>query len=312
MIVMLEYVKENIDNGKFSGMLLTDLSKAFDCLLHDLRIAKLNACGFDYNALRLINNYLSDRKQRIQIGEAYSSWIDIILGVPPGSILGPLLYNIYINEIFYFTEETTIANFADDNTPYICDKSIDLVLSKLEKDTKNLNQWFKANFLKSNEDKCQLLLNTNSKLATKVGNESIHNSCEVKLLGIVFDSSLKFDSHVSKLCKKANQKLHALHRVSPYMNYQKRRAIMKSLITSQFSYCLLIWMFHSRGANERINKIHERALRAVHNDYFSTFEELLIKDNSVSIHHRNLPVLATEIFKAVNDFSPPTLITFFV
>ena len=293
MIVMLEYVNKNIDNGKFSGMLLTDLSKAFDCLLHDLLIAKLNAYGFDYNALRLIHNYLSDRKQRIKIGEAYSSWIEIILGVPRGSILGPLLFNIYINDIFHFTEEATIANFADDNTPYICDKSIDLVLSKLEKDTKNLNQWFKANFLKSNEDKCQLLLNTNSKLAIKVGNESIYNSCEVKLLGIVFDSSLKFDSHVSKL-----QKLHALLRVSTYMNYEKRRAIMKSFITSQFSYCRLVWMFHSRGSNERINKIHERALRVVHNDYFSAFEELLLKDNSVSIHHRNLQVLVTEIFKS--------------
>ena len=112
----------------------------------------------------------------------------------------------------------------------------------------------------------QLLLNTKSKLAIKVGNESIYNSCEVKLLGIVFDSSLKFDSHVSKLCKKANQKLHALLRVPTYMNYEKRRAIMKSFITSQFSYCPLVWMFHSRGSNERINRIHARALRAVHND----------------------------------------------
>ena len=273
MIVMLEYVRENLDNGKCSGILLTDLSKAFGCLVHDLLIAKLNAYGFDYNALCLIHNYLSERRQRIKIGVKYSSWIDIILGVPQESILGPLLFNIYIKDIFYVAEVARIANFADDNIPYICETTIDMILSKLENDSNNLNHWFKANFLKPNE--CQLLLNTNSKLAIKVGNENIYNSSEVKLLGIVFDSFLKFDSHVRKLCKKANQKLHALLRVSTYMNYEKRRTI-------QFGYCPLVWMFHSRGSNDRINKIHERALRAVYNDYFSSFEELLIKDNSVS------------------------------
>ena len=141
---MLEYIRQNIHNGKFSGMLLTDLSKAFDCLVHDLLIDKLNAYGFGYNALRLIYNYMSDRKQRTKIDESYSNWTDIILGVPQGSILGPLLFNIYINDIFYFTEVTAITNFADDNT--LCEKSIDLVISKLEKDSNNLGQWFKANY----------------------------------------------------------------------------------------------------------------------------------------------------------------------
>ena len=302
---MLEYIRQNIDNGKFSGMLFTDLSKAFDCLVHDLLIAKLNAYGFDYNALHLIYNYLSDRKQRTKIDESYSYWTDIILGVPQGSILGPLLFNIYINDIFYFMEVITITNFADDNTLYICNKSIDLVISKLVKDSNNLGQWFKANYLKSNEDKCKLLLNINAEKFILVGNVSIYNSTEAKLLGVTFDSALKFDAHVSKRCKKANQKLHALLRVSMYMNYEKRRIIMKSFITSQFGYRPLVWMFHSRGSNDRINKIHERVLRSVYNDFSSTFEELLIKDKSVSIHHRNLQILATEIFKAVNDLSPP-------
>ena len=202
--------------------------------------------------------------------------------------LGPLLFNIYINDIFYFTEVTTITNFADDNKLYICDKSIDLVISKLEKDSNNLGQWFNANYFKSNEDKCKFLLNKNAEQFISVGNVSIYKSTEAKLLGVTFDSALKFDARVSKLCKKANQKLHALLRVSMYMNYEKRRIIMKNFITSQF---------HSRGSNDRINKIHEIALTSVYNDFSSTFEELLIEDNSVSINRRNLQVLATEIFR---------------
>ena len=114
---MLEEIRKNLDKGCFSGMLLTDLSR-HDCLVHDLLIAKLNAYGFDYTALSLINNYLSDRKQCNKIGEAFSKWSDIIIGVPQGSILGPL-FNIYINDIFYFSDATTITNYADDNTPCV-------------------------------------------------------------------------------------------------------------------------------------------------------------------------------------------------
>ena len=100
LIIMLEEIRKNLDKGRFSGMLLTDLSKAFDCLVHDLLIAKLNAYGFGYNALSLINNYFSNRKQRTKIGEAFSKWSRIIIGVLQGSIPWPLLFNIYINDIF--------------------------------------------------------------------------------------------------------------------------------------------------------------------------------------------------------------------
>ena len=88
------------------------------------------------------------------------------------------------------------------------------------------------------------------------------------------------------------------------MNLSKRKALMKTFVISQFNYCPLVWMFHSRKLNHRINSIHERALRVTYQDYQSTFLQLLQKDNSVTIHQRNLQVLATEIFKAKNDLSP--------
>ena len=305
LIIMLEEIRKNLDKGNVSGMLLTDLSKAFDCLVYDLLIAKLNAYGFDYTALALVYSYLSGRKQRTKIGITFSEWADIILGVPQGSILGPLLFNIYINDIFFFTEVTSITNYADDNTPFACDTTVDLVIARLEQDLCNLSQWFKFNYLKSNEDKCHLLMSKLSPdLCVKAGNEIISNSNEVKLLGITFDNALNFDIHVSSLCKKANQKLHALARLSNYMDQEKLRLIMKAFITSHFSYCPLVWMFHSRGLNHRINKIHEKSLRLVYNDNLSSFAELLIKDNSVTIHEKNLQVLVTEVYKAINNLSP--------
>ena len=141
-------------------------------------------------------------------------------------------------------------------------------------------------------------------LFIKVGKENVHNSTQVKLLRIIFDTELNFDAHVSKLCKKANQKFHALSRVAKYMAKDKLRIVMNSFIISQFGYCPRVWMFHSRGVNNRINKIHERTLRLVYQDNKSTFEELLMKNKSFTIHDRNLQVLATEIYKVINNISP--------
>ena len=95
--------------------------------------------------------------------------------------------------------------------------------------------------------------------------------------------------------------------MAPYMNIQKRRTIMKSSVTSQFSYCPLIWMFYSRRLNNKINSLHNRALRIAYQDNMSAFQELLNKDNSVSIHHRKLQVLATEMFKIHRGLSPEIL-----
>ena len=97
---------------------MTDLSKAFDCVSHELLIAKLEAYGFDEKSLKLIYNYLSNRKQRVKINDSYSSWREILYGVPQGSILGPLLFNIFICDMFYFLENYELANYADDSTPY--------------------------------------------------------------------------------------------------------------------------------------------------------------------------------------------------
>ena len=126
------------------------------------------------------------------------------------------------------------------------------------------------------------------------------------------EQNLTFENHINNICKRASQKLNALARVAPYMNMQRRIIIMKSFVTSQFGYCPLIWMFHSRRLNSKINSIHERALRITYQDQISTFQELLNKDNSVSIYHRNFQALATEMFNIHRDSSPDILREIFV
>ena len=138
-----------------------------------------------------------------------------------------------------------------------------------------------------NADKSHLLVTNHfDDICVNVGRVEINGKKSVKLLGIQIDNMLDFSEHVSALCKKVSLKLHALARISNYMSTPKLRMILKAFIESQFSYCPLVWMFHSRTLNNRINSLHERALRLVYKDPKFSFEELLQMDNSFTILHR--------------------------
>ena len=302
LLKMLEKWKRSVDGGNAFGALLTDLYKAFDCLDHELLIAKLHAYGFSLPTLRLINDYLSDRKQRTRIGNSFSDWCEIILRVPQGSILRPLLFNIFLADLFLALKDVDIANFADDNTPYTSANNVDELIDSLEKASSNLFKWFKDNLFKGNPDKCHLLVSTNEKIKN-IGDFSIENSDCEKLLGVKIDNKLTFDYHVSDMCKKANRKINALARIEPFININKKRILMNSFFRSQFNYFPIIWMCHNRTNNRKINRLHQRCLRIIYNDKQSSFIELLEKDNSVSIHQRNLQVLAIEMFKVSNGLS---------
>ena len=268
-------------------------------------IAKLNAYGFSLESLKFIRSYLRGRKQRTKVGSEFSKWLVIKYGIPQGSLLGPLLFNIFLNDIFYFISDTCIANYADDNTPYTTEKDVNCLLEILEKETLTLLEWYKFNEMKPSEDKCHLfVVDPVEELSIKLGNETIVNSTSVDLLGIKIDDKLNFNEHVTKLCKKGSQKLHALACVSKYFSKDKMRVIMKTFITSQFNYCPLTWMFHSRALNNKINKLHERALRLVYNEENLSFQELLDLDKSVTVHHKNLQKLAVEMYKIKTELSP--------
>ena len=304
LTIMIEFWKKALDSKNKAGAMLTDLSKAFDCLNHNLLIAKPKAYGFDINSLQFINGYLKERKQRTKVNNSYSSWREVLFGVPQGSILGPLLFNIFMNDIFFFIKDTNIANYADDNTTYTSEINVESLLNKLENETTVVLNWFCINEMKSNDDKCHLIVANTDNVSVALGNEVIETSDTVELLGLKIDKNLNFSEHVSDLLKKANQKLHALARISKYLSHDKLKIIMTTFIKSQFNYCSLIWMFHNRTLNNKINKLHERALRLVYKNENLSFIELLDMDNSVTIHQRNLQRLAIEMYKAKNKLSP--------
>ena len=184
-------------------------------------------------------------------------------------------------------------------TPYAINSDVDKLIESLENDSSMLIKWFSHNDLVMNDDKSHLLVpNYHDNVSLVVDKEIIEGGKVVKLLGITIDNTFNFTEHVSKICKKVNMKHHALARISKHQ--QELRRLLTAL-DSQFSYCPLIWMFHSRTLNNRINKSHETALRLVYKDSEYTFEQLLEKDDSLTIHHRNIQKLAIEIYKVIHN-----------
>ena len=145
-------MEKKLDKGKSCSAPLTDLSKAFDCIVHDFLIAKLEAYGFSYESLKVMYNYLTDRKHRTKVNDSFSYFVDLLLGVSQGSILGPLLFNIFICDLFFFVEEDNVTSYADNTTPYSKGKNVVTVLENIETKGKEIFSWFSMNYLKANPD----------------------------------------------------------------------------------------------------------------------------------------------------------------
>ena len=184
-----------------------DLSQAFDCLPHDLLIEKLQAYGLVPDAASLLSSYLSDRVQQVRLGSHTSTLEKIMTGVPQGSILGPLLFNVFINDIFYFVKQAVICNCADDNTLSFIHNNLVVLKKILEEGSCILIDWFFKNFMKANPTKFQAICigkNAHENIASfKV--DSVEIKCEenVTFLGVTIDFMLSFDDHVTDICKKS-------------------------------------------------------------------------------------------------------------
>ena len=221
--------------------------------------------------------------------------------------MGPLLFNADLCDLFVTTGRYDIANYADDNTPYVSGRNIKEVVASLEEVSEVIFQWFRDNQFQGNANKYHVLLSTDKQVQVNIGTAQIEDTQNEKLPGIIIDSKLNFYKHIQQICSRASAKLKALARIAPFMNITERKMLMNVFFNAQFSYCPLTWMFHCRKQNNKINKLHERCLQTVYNNNTSTYEELLKTDNSVSVHFRNVQALTIELYKVVNGFSPDTM-----
>ena len=197
-----------------------DLSKALDTINHDLLIAKLHLYGFDRSSLKLLFIYLNNRWHGTRINQNFSSWEDLLQGVPQGSVFGPPFFNICLSVLFYLTEFTEVCNFANDTTFFACEEDLNSLIKRLEHDSLLAIEWFQNNNMKLNQDKRHLFVSgyKHENAWAHIGDEIIWESNKQKLLCLQIGRNLNFNQHVSSLCKKVGKKLSILARLSNFMS----------------------------------------------------------------------------------------------
>ncbi len=210
---LLEKLKSALDRSKCGGALLMDLSKAFDCIPHDLMIAKLKAYEMSNQSLAFMCSYLLNRKQTVKVLGKKSDLLNLIKGVPKGSIMGPKIYNFFMNDFCWLLSEAILGNYADYNTLTAICESMDEVICILGADGRLALEWFLENPKESNLVKFQGILfgHTATETEISLGDTNIIKSSDnADLLGLIIDSKLSFSKHILTTTQKASLKLIAL------------------------------------------------------------------------------------------------------
>lgn len=266
---LITEVENEIENGKYTVIIFLDLKKAFDTISKDILISKMEKIGIRGKQLELIRSYLRNRPQVTKVGETSSSVSYAKYGVPQGSVLGPLLYLIYINDIEKIKKNGNIYLFADDTCLFYSGKSMREIQDNITEDMVTLEEWFKKNLLTINAKKTKYMIVTNknkriTEIDIKINNTTIERTDCYKYLGLWIDKQLTWNTHTDRIRKKLNPLVGALRKVAEYLPTSTLQSIYHSLIISKISYLLGIWGNTSKGNLQRMQTMQNKAIKAIY------------------------------------------------
>lgn len=264
-----DFIYKNLDLSRPVIAVFIDLAKAFDTVNFDKLFAKLIRCGIRGLALELIRSYLTGRMQRVVLGKSYSSWNNVDMGVPQGSILGPLLFLIYINDIFDEVPEGTVFSFADDTSVMVSEQTWDETVSKMNSILANVCRWLNKNKLSLNLDKCVFITFANGtdmlpqKINIIMNNKSIKRVEVTKYLGLYVDCFMKWAHHIDYITKTLRYLVFVFKKLSKILSTVSLLKIFYALFNSIASYGIIAWGSAYENAVSSLVNLQVRILKII-------------------------------------------------
>lgn len=309
------------DQGQCSALVLLDFSRAFDTISHELLCAKLKYFGFDDSSLFLIWNYLLNRNQRMRVNGRYSSSVDILSGVPQGSILGPLLFIIYTADVLNSIDGLKVQAYADDTQLYhsFYQKDMRLAEGMMNRELNKIITLSEEHNLKLNPKKSKLiffgnknninLLKTN--MVLKMGDNTLEVNESVRNLGLLMDSDMRFSQYVRNLIGKAFGSLKIIYASRHILNLKTKRMLCEALVLSHFNYCDFIYGNCLTQADRmRIQKVQNSCCRLIYGIRKSEHISHKVKEcNWLTMENRRRHHLGVFTYKLLNNMNPPKLVS---
>ena len=255
----------SLDQKQYVAAVTIDLRKAFHSISHRLLIAKLRAYGLGENSVKLIKSYLDHRLQRVMLGGHFSDWRSVKSGVPQGGLLGTLFFNIFINDIILFCDNSSLRLYADDTTLYSSDPSLNILEIKINLDLASITDWLSINYLSINTSKTKAITFSNSDFTTsfRIKNKIIEQKECLDLLGVTIDSSLTLNVHIKNTLNKVYVKLSAIRRIKNLISILTATKLYKALILPHFEYCSPLLFGVTKGLRDKLEKANCFGLRPV-------------------------------------------------
>ena len=317
LVDMVDDWLSNINSGKMTGMALIDLRKAFDTVNHDILINKLHDIGASNNTLNWFKSYLSGRMQRVSFNGIVSDTLPINTGVPQGSILGPLLFIIFINDMPKVIKHGKISMYADDTTLYVNESDVNIMSKKLTEDLEAITEWLHKNKLFLNTNKTKVMLLGSSPRLRKVDENSfsvIVNGCKLervnkaKCLGVVIDDELLWHKQVNCVIQKLFCKISLLRRLSTFLDSNILNILYKSLIQPCFDYCCVVWFGRYENDVHKLNVLQKRCARIILSVNSQTSSNVMFPVLGWnSLYDRCTYFKALLMFKSLNGLAPSYL-----